>query len=212
MTIFDFQTLIQHLPVRKQCFTTKRRTWKKFEKESSEYKKINDQLFNGEDSLTISREDIFQTKDVQQLILKTIYWGYPSGMRGSAFWGIICRLDNLTTIFTHLSNKKQTFDELKKQLGLNSITGLRLSTYSKILYFLKIEFDGCPCLILDSRLTDVFNAEVFKEFDRFKDINYHNAPDHYLDYLQCLHDLAEKLKTNGDHIEQFLFTFGKHLK
>ena len=63
MNIDNYKILIKNLPVRQQCFTTKRTTWNKAENEVGWLKTLNDKLFGDSGTLTISRQDIFNTKD-----------------------------------------------------------------------------------------------------------------------------------------------------
>ncbi len=103
MDIDNYRILISNLPVRQQCFTTKRTTWVKAEKEIDWLKDLNNKLFDNKDTLNISRQDIFNTKkSIRELILKTIYWGYTSGMRGNHFVNI---LKNISTIEANPSLK-----------------------------------------------------------------------------------------------------------
>ena len=85
MDIKNYQTLITHLPVRQQCFSTKRATWRPAEKEIGWLESLNDKLFDNAETLRINRQDVFDTTDIREKILKTIYWGYPRNMRGNNF-------------------------------------------------------------------------------------------------------------------------------
>ena len=76
MNMDRYKTLISNLPVRQQSFTTKRATWRKAEREIDWLENLNDKLFVDKDTLSISRQDIFDTVEIRELILKTIYWGY----------------------------------------------------------------------------------------------------------------------------------------
>lgn len=74
MKIANYQTLIFSLPVRQQCFTTKRTTWLKAEREINWLADLNDSLFENRKTLTISRQDIFNSNDsIIESIVKTIY-------------------------------------------------------------------------------------------------------------------------------------------
>lgn len=89
MNIENFKILISSLPVRQQCFTSKKRTWQKAENKIDWLKEINNSLFNNQETLNISRQDIFDSKELmREKLLKIIYWGYPNGMRGNNFWNI----------------------------------------------------------------------------------------------------------------------------
>lgn len=214
MSLDIYKTLIASLPVRQQSFTTKRSTWLKAEKEISWLKGLNDTIFDSKSNLTISREDIFGTENLRELILKTIYWGYTPGMRGNHFVNILKKIEKIESALNTLRLSKQPtnaeFEELS--VHLKEIDGLGLSTFSKILYFLGIEFNGNPCLILDQRLIDVFSSKIYPEFAKMTGIRYGSAEKKYIDFLEMMNQQAKKLETKGENIEQFLYLFGKNLK
>ena len=208
-----YKTLISNLPVRQQCFTTKRTTWKKAENEIQWLETLNSRLFGDNKTLTISRQDIFETEDPRDAIIKTIYWGYPAGMRGNHFINILRNMDSIENVLTELKKKiNPTLDKFKElTASLKGIPGLGISTYSKLLYFFKISFDSNPCLILDQRLIDVFARKVYPDFHQISKIRYSNAEKNYLSFLEISNHLANELETQGENIELFLFTFGKVL-
>jgi hypothetical protein len=214
MSIRDYSLLISHLPVREQCFETKRSTWRKAEGKYEWLLEFNDVLFRDDESVEISREDIFRTSSLRDVILKAIYWGYPRGMRGNHFTNLITQMESLETIIAPLVGKDrlsaEDFNRLRNQF--KNIEGLGLSTYSKLLYFLRIKFNSHECLILDQRLIDVFNSRTFPEFENLSGIRYDNARDKYLEYLNVMSDLSHQIGTNGENLEQFLFIFGRNLK
>lgn len=214
MKIANYKTLINNLPVRQQSFLTKRKTWHKAESEIDWLKSFNDKIFDGKANLSVSRQDVFETVDVRELILKAIYWGYPRGMRGNHFVNILKHIDLIETTVHQLKQIEQPTieDFIKLTTTFKSITGLGLSTYSKWLYFLQISFNNNPCLILDQRLIDVIAIKTYPEFENLSNLRYENAEKKYLDFLHVINDLAKKLETNGENIEQFLFIFGNNLK
>ena len=215
MNINNYKTLISNLPVRQQSFTTKRSTWRKAEKEIDWLADLNNKLFGNQETLNISRQDIFDsTGTAKELILKTIYWGYTSGMRGNHFVNILKNIKILETTFKDLINKSNpTGDDFKDLTKIiKNIPGIHLSTYSKLLYFFNIKFNGNPCLILDQRLIDVFNSNIYIEYSSLGKISDYNKETKYLTYLDLTHQLATTLQTKEENIEQFLFIFGNNLK
>jgi hypothetical protein len=215
MRINLYQDLIQNLPVKQQSFTTKRTTWRKAEKDIDWLSSYNDSLFSQNGILFTSRQDIFNSKkSITELVLKTIYWGYTRGMRGNHFVNILKNLPRLESILLEFTNNPALTvkDFIYLVDSFKDIPGLGLSTYSKILYFLKVSFNNNPCLILDQRLIDVFASEFYMEYSTLKRINYSNAESYYLDYLAITKSLANDLKTDGENIELFLFIFGNNLK
>jgi hypothetical protein len=214
MNIDNYKILISNLPVNQQCFTTKRTTWRKAESEIEWLKNLNDKLFGAKKTLTISRQDIFETKEPREIIIKTIYWGYTGGMRGNHFLNIIKNIDIIESTLLSLKQTIQPptaeFDKLAATF--KKVAGLGLSTYSKLLYFFKISFNNNPCLILDQRLIDVFANKMFSDFQQLSYIHYGNAEKKYLDFLHLTNHVSKKLETNGENIELFLFIFGNNLK
>jgi len=215
MNLSKYKTLISNLPVRQQCFTTKRSTWLKAEQEIDWLEDLNNKLFGGLETLNVSRQDIFNSNNsIRELILKTIYWGYTGGMRGNHFVNILKEIQLLEKTLRYLKSTAnlttKDFADLTEKFKI--IPGLGLSTYSKLLYFLEIEFDGNPCLILDQRLIDVFNSKFYNEYSTMGKISDYNKEGIYLSYLDITNKLSLDFSTKGENIEQFLFMFGNNLK
>ncbi len=216
MKIDIYKILISNLPVRQQCFTTKRTTWSKAE-EIDWLKEINDKIFGDKKSLTISRQDIFETTEPRELIIKTIYWGYPGGMRGNHFVNLLEHIGTVESTLLKLKRTKfPTTDDFKELTEtFKDVAGLGLSTYSKLLYFFNITFNKNPCLILDQRLIDVFASKTYIDFEGINETNnirYGNAESKYLEFLRLTNQVSIQLETQGENIEQFLFIFGNNLQ
>jgi len=216
MKLDNYKQLIKNLPVRQQCFTIirKNKKWQHAENNFHWFKDCNDNYFqNGE--LEISRQDLFNiSNSTREKILKTIFWGYPNGMHAhDNFAGILSNIDRLEGIFIELQNSNHlTRDDLNKtQAEFKSISGLGLSTYSKLLYFFEIKINNIPCLIVDNRILDVFKSNTYKDFTSLLDIKG-NPEKRYFDFINVLDDVAKRLETRGENIEQFLFLFGSKLK
>ncbi len=214
MNIESYKILISNLPVKQQCFTTKRTTWNKAENEIDWLKSLNDKLFGDQKTLTISRQDIFETKDPREKIIKTIYWGYTAGMRGNHFINILKHIDNIeNSLLRLLQNANPTTSDFTElTANFKNVAGLGLSTYSKLLYFFKIKFNDNFCIILDQRLIDVFASKTYSDFQEISKMRYDNAEKKYLDFLNLIRQLEGKIGTEGENIEQFLFIFGNNLK
>jgi hypothetical protein len=137
-----------------------------------------------------------------------------AGMRGNHFVNILNKIDLLEEAIKRLINLeepiKKDFDEFK--IIMKRIPGIGLSTYSKLLYFFEVKFDGIPCLILDQRLIDVFNSQFYEGYNSLGKITDNNRENVYLSYLKCTNEISKELNTRGDNIEQFLFIFGNNLK
>jgi hypothetical protein len=214
MNINSYKILISNLPVRQQCFTTKRTTWIKAERKIEWLKHLNDKLFGENETLTISRQDIFETNEPREKIIKTIYWGYPAGMRGNNFVNILNEIEAIENVLRTLKEKTNltTTDFIELTITFKNAVGLGLSTYSKLLYFFNLSFNGNPCLILDQRLIDVFASKAYSNFQQLCNIRIYNAEKYYLNFLLFISKIAINIETEGEKIELFLFTFGKNLK
>ena len=215
MTLKNYQPLLQSLPVMHQSFTTKRSNWVNAEKQIDWLKELNDQLFQNQPTLELSRRNLFShTGSTREWVVKIIYWGYPNGMRGNNFVNILSNMEPLEEALDNIRMKGSP-DGLDYESLIrifDSIQGLGMSTFSKILYFMGIQFNGNPSLILDLRLIDVFRSNVFADFAELKALRYDNTRKHYLNYIRIMNELANRLGTSGESIEQFLFIFGNNLK
>ena len=215
MNLDNYKVLISCLPVRQQSFSTKRSTWKSAEEKTDWLAIANTKLFGNQNEISISRQDIFDSNSsTREMILKTIYWGYTGGMRGNHFVNIMGKIQLLENTLQQYTAKSslsgKDFEELIKIF--KDITGLGLSTYSKLLYFQGIRFNENPCLILDQRLIDVFASKFYSDFKILEGISDYNKEKNYLNYLETMNKLSQELNTQGENIEQFLFVFGNNLK
>ena len=166
-------------------------------------------------NLSINRQDLFTINNIREKIIKIIYWGYPTGMQGHINFSNI--LQNITVIEDSMVSIKNNphpsendFNDLSNIFS--EVPGLGLSTYSKFLYFLDINFNGYKSLILDRRLIEVFRRGVFDDYLDFRNINYNNAVNNYFNYIKVTNQIANRIGTNAENIEQFLFIFGNNLK
>ncbi|SEJ75203.1 hypothetical protein SAMN05216327_11892 [Dyadobacter sp. SG02] len=217
MKIQDYSGLIRNLPVRQQSFTTKRSTWGKAESQIPWLAELNNKIFENRIAVTISRQDVFATDDVRELIVKTIYWGYPRGMRGNHVVNIFNAMKEIETEFTlalaRETNQSIDSSNFASLLELfESIEGLGISTLTKLLYFNDVTFDGHRCLILDSRIIKVLQEAKFNEFHSLRHIRYGKGVLLYTQYLQVMSAVSRDLDVNCEGLEQFLFLFGGNLK
>lgn len=208
-SIFSYRDLIANLPVDEQAFDVKASNWVK-QLEDHDFIK----LFGDNPFITLSRRDIKETTEIDLVVLKTILWGYSSGMRGNHFFNIYKgQMESICSILRKIESpcSPEAFEEAHKEL--RKIKSLGLSTYSKLLYFLGISLveSGCA-LILDERIIRIFKSQKFEEFNSFNRISIENGYRYYLNYIQRIHELALQMQVKEDQIELFLFTFGNNLK
>jgi hypothetical protein len=134
-------------------------------------------------------------------------------MRGNHFNDILQNIQTLENALNEIRNipTPTTTDFNKLANSFAGIRGLGLSTYSKLLYFSGIKFNGHACLILDKRLIDIFSNELFDDFAALRQI--HDSPtNYYIRYIETTNQIADRLQTRGENIEQFLFIFGNNLR
>src|SRR5690554_4805663 len=79
MKIADFNNLIKEIPFLSQSFEIKKKNWT-----IENQQDLIDKIFNQDDVINISRQDLFDCRfnDVEEFILKTLMWGYPTKGRG----------------------------------------------------------------------------------------------------------------------------------
>ena len=78
MKIADFELLIQELPFRNQSFDIKRSNWK-----CENQKELIDRVFGEKDIVTVNRYDLINSSFMEEFIIKTLMWGYPTKGRGN---------------------------------------------------------------------------------------------------------------------------------
>jgi hypothetical protein len=208
MKLSNYRTLISHLPVKEQSFTTKRSTWFKAENDYFWLKELNKTFFDEYGQLTLNRLDVFNSKTIEESIIKTIYWGYPRGIRGNHFRNILNSFDVLVRHCSILKDSETITSAEYFELinDFKKIEGLGLSTYTKILYFLNIKIDHNPCLILDQRIITMIQQNQYPSFNNLS-INTYNKEKKYPEYLALMNHLSQELKTKPENLEQFLFLF-----
>ncbi|RQP11969.1 MAG: hypothetical protein EAS48_05805 [Chryseobacterium sp.] len=196
------------MPVMEQSFTTKLSTWEK----KLEQREL-DSLFGGREERTISRSDILSKNFLPEFIHLVILWGYPRGMRGqSNDQKIFSNIDAIGQIINYPDRKNLNEQDLQDNFTrLSQISGLGISTISKLLYFRTHVYDGYHALILDERLIRVFRNQIFQEFAELKHISRANALSNYMLYLRTMHIVASQLRVPTENLEMFLFTFGNNL-
>ena len=224
MKIAEFRELIANLPASRQAFNSRRATWEaNFQKREVPIEARNafKEIFVDNTDVFISRNDlrlIAQEGNLAKLVIASIIWGYPRGMRYNYFSNI---LNQLETIVGHFP-KVGTQDWNKHWNAVAEINGLGLSTYSKILFFYSAKVganngngEKFDALILDLRIIQVIASGVFEELEQLNNpglLTYANAPLRYVNYLSCLASLSKDYKVPAENIELFLFQYGKNLK
>lgn len=212
MTIAAYNELIRNLPYLDQAFETKQASWQRECKNDKRFKILCSRLFNSQSSIKLSRRDCFSKTqdDFEEALVSIIFWGYPRNMRGNTFSGILKSLQRIQEVLSVQKQLKEAEFEVLCQKLKN--TGLGLSTLSKVLYFFRFTINKKPCLILDSRIIEVLQNELFDELKPLSKINEFNKMRKYAEYLDRMQNIAKQNGYKPDQLEFFLFHFGKILK
>lgn len=162
------------------------------------------------DDLIISRQDVFETIGLPTRIIKSLIWGYPKGMQGTA---------NLQSIVEHLDQIVQRINDynagpftrprfVETYRILSEIRGLGPSTLSKILYFCGIHVRQNRAVIVDTNV-----LEAFGFLQDFHDASYESdSAERYYRQIVSINSSARRLNVTPDQIEYFLFELGKQGK
>jgi len=206
MDISEFANLIRNLPVKRHSVTIKKKNWVNAFGLSTP-KEVRE-LFGEASEIEISRNDIFNTESIKKKIYMTILWGYPKGMRNNYHESIFKQINEIGEL---LERTREINDWATHTANVN-YAGLRLSTYSKLLYFNHSQINNNNAIILDSTIINCINKKVFTNFNNPRQITYSNASEYYPDYLITLKGIAQQNNVAEDQIELFLFLLGNKIK
>jgi hypothetical protein len=205
----DFRSLIAVMPTRYQAFIAKRKTrnWAAVLQREDRAGEAMRQIFMDANSVGVSRDDLREWARVENLdclVMDTLLWGYPNGMRGNHAANVSDNLAALTSVLDEarlgISNWKEHLEKVK------AIAGVGLSTYTKFLAFLSVSVSGKKALILDKRIIDVAKSRMFEEFTgNLTALRYPTC-------LERMHSLADTLEVEAENLEFFLYEFGLNLK
>jgi hypothetical protein len=214
MQLAQFQGLITNMPVPYQAFTSKRKTWGKPHKCRAAADRALQAIFAGQEEVSVSRQDLTvlaQERDLAPFVMATVAWGFSGGMRGKHFSNLARQVPVLTSLLQRARDEgiKQWDDHFKRVRG---IKGVGLSTYTKLLHFLKVRVQGYSALILDNRIIRIASKAIFDELAPLEGMSPYNAANRYPRYLACMHGLAESFGVSAASLEFFLFEFGLNLK
>jgi hypothetical protein len=210
MKIANFQALIKELPYKQQAFDVKRSIWQVPENQEL-VDPIFDQSERGAEVIRLNRFDVMNSATTEELIVKTLMWGYPTKGRGKNIDNLLRKdnFDKLVKVLDGYQGNEITLSQLTEDM--KSIEGLGLSTMTKFTYFLRGYLNGHLAVILDLQIIGVINSGRFEELETLKGIRYDNGIKKYADYLYVIDKLAKELEVEPDQLEYFLFTFGNQL-
>jgi len=217
MRLADFTDLISNMPVSNQAFASKRSTWTTYMKGEDTSSVALRAVFDSHDvsygNIFLSRGDLSDLAlkpNLAEFVMATIIWGYPRGMRGHNFRNVASHLDALCQILSDA--RFPISDWISHYKNVRAIRGIGLSTYSKLLHFLSANVEGHKALILDQRIIEVLQQNLFEELGCLRRFTSAKASRLYPKYLECMDDAGSRLSLPSEKIEFFLFEFGLHLK
>lgn len=207
MKLSDFSDFIRSFPTHHQSFDIKRANWKVVNQ-----RKIVDSVFGDNEVITLNRYDLINSSwNIEDFIVKTLMWGYPTKGRGKNIDSILSdkNFAMLSAILRDYQDTDISIQQLK--YDLSKIQGLGLSTMSKFAYFLDTSIDSNKALILDRRIINSLNKNRFTDLSHLSYIPINNAINYYSEYLQTICQLAQSISVEPAQIELFLFTFGNNI-
>ena len=189
-----------------------RTTWKKYEDGWARASLSN--IFGPSKDVLLSRSDLREfarNNEVDKLIMATIVWGYPSGMRGKNFDRLLEHIEALKNLLM-LAQDGPVNDWGTHFQGVEKIPGLGLSTYTKLLNFMSVRVGQFQALILDERIISVLKQCVFEELKPLRGLTTYSAVRLYPKYLELMDSLSRELRVPAENLEYFLFEFGRNMK
>ena len=112
-------------------------------------------------------------------------------------------LNVLESVFAEIQNKNLNAAEINDVFDrFRAVKGLGISTYTKLLYFFNVSFEGKKCLILDKWVLKSLNY-----FDEFAGTDWQKTEVCYLTYLNRMDELAEIHHVSSEQLELFLFGY-----
>lgn len=173
----------------------RQRNWERFRNRNNE--DFFNEIFDGNESINISRRMILNESSPQKKVLETILWGYPTSWPNRTMQSVV---DNLKCIVDSLSSNCED-----NYTALININGLGWSTLTKLLYFFNCKIENNQCLILDRIV-----RSAALSFSDFENINMKSQSiETYCSYIKIMNEKANAMKVFPDQIELFLFEEGK---
>lgn len=176
MQLSEFSGLIENMPVSLQAFTSKRATWSSCLNSDDRAGNALRLIFGTKEEVTLSRSDLRSLAgktDLAEFVMATLIWGYPSGMRGNHVRNMAMHITPLTDLLAEArTGPVARWDEHYAKVA--PITGLGLSTYTKLLAFLSVRIGTYKSLILDDRIVRVARGQIFEELVPLRILRDHN--------------------------------------
>ena len=199
----NFRNLIVEIPIGRHSEEVKKEFWQDHF-EIAKISPVYTNIFGANSIARISRGKIIAAPKGLEKCAMILLWGYTTGMRGNQHKNY---LENLRNICGTCSSHPKSWDEFysrAKQIG-----NLGISTITKLAYFHGFKFNNNPALILDQQIINTLQTEHWDELKDLSGIQYWNAHNAYVQYLERMKIVASDLKVKGAQLEFFLFGMGK---
>ena len=161
-------------------------------------------------NLIINRQDVFDTEAIDQRIIKALIWGYPRGMQGTRnLQSIVAHLPQIVQLINDYNQGPLTQERfIAAYRSLSSISGLKQSTLSKVLYFCNVSIGYNRATIVDANV-----IEAFSYFEDYHDASFEkDSAGRYLRQIEKMNSSARRNGLAPDQVELFLFEIGKEGK
>jgi hypothetical protein len=160
-------------------------------------------------NIRVSRNDIFNTGNRRERLVKILFWGYPSAFRDSNYLNsILGSIDSIIKYLPVFNSRLSQNHFLQLYRNLSGINGLSESTISKILCFWGLKIASSEAVIVDQ-----FVLECCHLYDDFWDIEVFNrGGEQYLKVVKKINRLARSICVEPQQLELFLFKSGKAIK
>ena len=191
----------------------KAQTMRKILSENTE--RLCNLFFQGRKEVCLTRNDVFKDRrgNIELFLLSVLFWGYPGNQRGRCTKAFNNWEDLVNMSYNLRRRKNLTNEEFRGYFRtMDNISGLGISTYSKIFYFLGITIDGHPCLILDDMVGKGVHLLEGEEFTDIKDTLNGQRYRYYKNfghYLRFAHKFAKANACPVDSVEYVLWLSGK---
>ena len=181
--------------------------WSKHFAEFPWVEMIFSSLKNDDGSYRVSRNDIYNTVDATERLVKIVFWGYPNAFQdGNYLRNILKDADAITKSLGEVGSILTINDYLALFNNLKSmVSGIGVSTISKILTFWKIKAASSESVIVDSRVMEC--VRLFDDFYGMRTAT--ETADGYYEMVKKINSLAKSIEATPEQVEYFLFKMGK---
>ncbi len=154
-------------------------------------------VLESRESNNITRQEIFDTINSAERIVKILMWGFPDGGRGKFTARIIPYIAEISASMEEINEHDLPWKEYVRHYNrIIRFQGVGRSTANLFFFFFKVKCNGMEPVAITERVT--------KHFAEFEEFNGINPTTTYLRQLQVFNDLAKKYKVTVEQIEYYL--------